>query len=180
MVAQELIGILAGGKMEDTQLQLPLQGELFDLTNGSVGRTDASAICIEIENDALAVGAARQLRDLLAAQRCAQRGHSIGDTGGMESDHIEIPLHNNSTVLLPNGIGRLVETEKVLAFLKDLCFRGIEIFRFTAIKTASTEADHATLTVMDGDDDAMTKTVVEAGTHPCEGRQDQPLRDTRC
>ena len=162
MVAQELIGILAGGKMEDTQLQLPLQGELFDLTNGSVGRTDASAIRIEIKNDALAIGAARQLRDLLAAQRRAQRSHGIGDTGGMESDDVEIALHNNSTILLADGISRLVETEKVFAFLKNLRFRGIEIFGFTAIQAAPTETDHTALTVVDGNDDAMTETVVEA------------------
>ena len=82
----------------------------------------------------------------------------------MESDDIEIALHNNSTILLADGIGRLVETEKVFAFLKNLRFRGIEIFRFTAIQAAPTETDHTALTVMDGDDDAMTKTVVEAGT----------------
>ena len=68
MVLEELIWIFAGGQMQHPQLQLPLQGELLHFTDGADGRTNPSAVRVKVENDALAVGDAAELGDLLAAE----------------------------------------------------------------------------------------------------------------
>ena len=86
--------------MQNSQLQLPLECQLLHLTDRSVGSSNASAVGIEIQNDALAITAPAQLGDLLTAESGAQGGHCIRDTSGMQSNHIEVALHHNSTVVL--------------------------------------------------------------------------------
>ena len=79
----------------------------------------------------------------------------------MEGDDIEIALHHHSAVIPADGIGRLVQSEQVLAFLKQLRLRRIQILRFTAIQAATTEPDDPTLAIMDRHHHPMAESVVE-------------------
>ena len=80
----------------------------------------------------------------------------------MQSDDIEIALHHHSAVLFANGVGGLVETEQMLAFLKHLRLWRIQILGLTAVQTPATETDHTALTVVNRNHHPMAKTVVEA------------------
>ena len=80
----------------------------------------------------------------------------------MQGDDIEVTLHHHSTVLLADGVGGLVETEQMLAFLEHLRLWGVQVFGLAAIQTPATEANHTTLTVVNRNHHPMAKTVVEA------------------
>ena len=79
----------------------------------------------------------------------------------MQGDHIEIALHHHSAVLLANGVGGLVETEQMLAFLEQLRLWRIQILGLTAIQTPATETDHTALSVVNRNHHPMAETVVE-------------------
>ena len=162
VILQELIRILAGRKVQNTKFQLPLHGQLLHLTDRAVGGPHAGAIRIEIEHNAFAVAHPTKLGDLLIAQGRAEGGHRIGDAGSMQGDHIEITLHHHRPVVATDRVRGLVEPEQMLAFLKQLRLRGIQIFGFTAVEAAATEADHPALPVVDRHHHPMTKPVVEA------------------
>ena len=161
MVFEELIRILTGGQVKDPQLQLALKRELLHLADRSIGRTNASAISIKIEHDALAVADATQLGDLLTAEGRTERGHRIGDSRSVEGNDIEIPFDNHGAVILSDGIGRLIKAKEVFPLLKQLRFWRVEIFRLAAIEAATAKTDDAPLTVVNGHDDAVPKTVIE-------------------
>ena len=161
VVFKELIRILTRGQVKNPQLQLALKRELLHLTDRSIRRTNPSTISIEIEHDALAVGNATQLGDLLTAEGRPERGHRIGDSGSVKGDDIEIPFNNHGAVILSDGIGCLIKAKEVFSLLKHLCFWGVEILRLAAIEAATAKTDHTPLTVVNRHDDAMTKTVVE-------------------
>ena len=161
MVFKELIRILPGGQVKNAQLQLALKRELLHLTDRSIRRTNPSTISIEIEHDALAVGNATQLGDLLTAEGRPERCHRIGDSGSVKGDDIEIPFDNHGAVILSDGIGRLIKAKEVFSLLKHLRFWRVEVFRLAAIEAATTKTDHAPLAVVNRHDDAVTKTVVE-------------------
>ena len=162
VLLEVLIRILARGQMQHPQLELPLQGQLLHLTDGPVGGPHPGTVCIEIEHDAFAVTAATELGDLLTAEGRPQGGDCIGNSGRMECDHIEIALHHNGAVVLTDRIGSPIQAKKMLALLKHLRFRGIEVFRFRTIQAAATKPDHAALPVADRHHHPMTETVIEA------------------
>ena len=156
--------------MQNPKLQLALHRQLLHLADGPIGCTDTGTVGVEIQNDPLAVADAAQLGDLLTAQGRAEGGHSVGDAGGMQGNHIEIALHHHRPVVLADGIGGLVQTEKMLPLLEHFGLGGVEVFRFAAIKAASPETDHPALTVMDRHHDPMAEAVIEpvaplAGNH---------------
>ena len=161
VILQELVGVLAGRKVQDPQFQLSLHRQLLDLADRTIRRPDAGSVGIEIEHDPLAVADAAELRDLLVAQGRPQSCHRIVDPGGMEGDHIEIALHDHSTVIPADGIGRLVQSEQVLAFFEQLRLRRVQILRFTAVQAATTESDHPTLAIVDRHHHPMAEPVVE-------------------
>ena len=167
---EELIGVLAGRQVQNPKLQLALHRQLFHLADGPIGRTNTGAVGVEIQNDPLAVADAAQLGDLLTAQGRAEGGHSVGDASGMQGDHIEITLHHHGPVVLADGIGGLIEAKQMLPLLEHFGLGGVEVFRFAAIKAASPETDHPTLTVMDRHYDPMAEAVIKpvaalAGNH---------------
>ena len=85
--------------MQHPQLQLPLKGQLFHFSDGTIGSADTRAVRIEIEHDALAVTAATQLRDLLTTECCPKRSHGIGHPSSVQGNHIEITLDHHSPVV---------------------------------------------------------------------------------
>ena len=123
MTLEEFIGVLAGREMQHPQFKLPLQGQLFNLSDGAVRSPHAGSVRIEVEDDPLAVADPAQLCDLLIAQGRAQGGDSIGDSRRMHGNHIEITLHHDGAIRLANGIGRLIQSEKMFALFEHLCFR---------------------------------------------------------
>ena len=94
----------------------------------------------------------------------------------MQGDHVEVALHHHGPVVLADGRAGLVEAEQVLTLLKHLRFRGVEVFGFTAIEAAATEANDPALAIGDGHHHPMAKAVVEAitalaGHHQTRGLQ---------
>ena len=52
----------------------------------------------------------------------------------MESNHIEVPLHHHRSVVLADGVGSPLKTKEMLALLKHLRLRRVEIFGLGAAK----------------------------------------------
>ena len=72
MFLEKFIGILPRGKVQNPQLQLTLECQLLHLTDRSVGSSNASAIGIEIQNNALSITTSTELGDLLTTESSAK------------------------------------------------------------------------------------------------------------
>ena len=79
----------------------------------------------------------------------------------MEGDHIEITLHHHGAVMPADGIGCLVQSKQVLAFLEQFRLRRVQILRLTAVQAAAPEPDHPTLAIVDRHHHPMAEAVIE-------------------
>ena len=147
--------------MEHAQLQLSLKRKLLHLADRPVRSSDPRTIGIKIENDALAVTTPAQLGDLLTAEGGTKRCHSVGDARRMQGNDIEITLHHHSSIVLADRIGRLIQTEEVLAFFKDLCFGRIQILGIAAIKASTAKANDPSLPIANRNDHPATEAVIK-------------------
>ena len=123
MEAQVVIGVLAVGELEHAQIQLALQGQVLDLSDGPLRRPHTGPVGVEVEHQPLAVAAATELGDLLLAEGCPQGGHRMADARRMEADGIEIALHHHRQIGAPDRIRRPIQGKEMEAFGKHLRFR---------------------------------------------------------
>ena len=79
----------------------------------------------------------------------------------MQGNHIEIALHHHSSIVLADRVGRLIETKEVLAFFKDLCFRGVQVLGIAAIETSTAKANDPSLPIANRNDDPATEAVIK-------------------
>ena len=79
----------------------------------------------------------------------------------MQGNDIEITLHHHSSIVLADRISRLIKTEEVLAFFKDLCFRRIQVLGIAAIKASTAKTDDPSLPIANRNDDTATEAVIK-------------------
>ena len=160
LIGTELFQILVRILSVPHLQHLHLQAGLFQNGNRPLGRPLTGFVAII--NQHHLIGILGQQVGTILRQRRTQRCHSAVEAILMQGDGIHVAFHQNQVALLT--LLRQIQSEEVLALVKNQGFRGIEVFGSLVIlfHDATAESDYIAPHIDDGKHQPVPEPVEEA------------------
>ena len=117
---------------------------------------------VSVETEDQLVAQAEKLLEVFACDRGSERCHRVFDAVGEERDDVHVPLDDDDLVEF-SDFSYLVRAVKRTAFMKDLGFRRVQIFRLVfVLQDAPAESDGVPLLVSNREHQTVAELVVGA------------------